>query len=246
MCRPYTGATLRRDTVCMRPTNPTDRHRQQAGLALVMLLLVLFLACATWLQFARDDLDWAWATLSLYLHGPHGLLLRIAYCLLAVAIVVLAWTLYTQLRSDARRVLPPLLFSVAGLGLAGVAIGDSWLPGRAPLLAPLVHGLSAQTAFLCVTVAMLLQAWCFGRDRGWLWVHRTAWWWAWLAFAGLWLHVLWRASPRGFGQKLVIAMVVGWLLLVAIAAWRRLHKEPAETSGSGHNGGHIQSRETPP
>ncbi len=218
----------------------------QASLALVVTALLLFVACATWLQFARDDLDWAWATLSLYLHGPHGLLLRVAYCLLGCAIALLAWTLHAQAQGVARRGLPPALFTVAGLGLATVAIGDSWLPERAPLLAPLVHGLAAQAAFLCATVAMLLQAWCFGHDRRWLSLHRWTWWWAWLSFAGLWLHVLWRSSPRGLGQKLVIALVVGWLLMVAIAAWRRLHKVPAETSGSGHNGSHIQPRETSP
>lgn len=225
--------------------HPTLR-RHQIGLALVMMALMLFVLCATWLQFARADLDWAWATLSLYLHGPHGVLLRVAYCLLALAIGLLAWMLHAQAQGVARRALPPALFTVAGLGLAGVAIGDSWLPQHAPLLAPLVHGLSAQTAFLCVTVAMLLQAWCFGRDPRWSSLHRWSWWWAWLAFAGLWLHVLWRASPRGLGQKLVVALVVGWLLMVAIAAWRRLHKGPAETFGSGHNGDTIQPRETTP
>ncbi|MCD9087439.1 DUF998 domain-containing protein [Stenotrophomonas sp. SY1] len=212
----------------------------------VLVGLLVFLACASWLQYARADLDFLRATLSLYLHGPHGLLLRIAYCVLAVAIALLGWALYSELRGAARRGLPAVLFSMAGLGLAAVAIGDSWLPQYAPLLAPLVHGLAAQTAFLCVTVAMLLQAWCFSRDSRWRALHRWAWWWAWLTFAGLWLHVLWRESPRGLGQKLVIVMVVGWLLMVALALWRRLHKEPAETTGSGHNGSHIQPRETSP
>lgn len=230
----------------MQPPPPRVPRRRQAGLALVLCALLLFSACAVWLQFARTDLDWARATLSLYLHGPHGVLLRAAYCLLAVAIGVLAWSLHAQLCGPARRRLPPVLFSVAALGLATVAIGDSWLPTHAPLLAPLVHALAAQTAFLCVTVAMLLQCGCFGRDPRWRALSRWAWGWAWLSFAGLWLHVLWRAGPRGLGQKLVIALVVGWLLMVAIAAWRRLHKEPAETSGSGHNGRPIQSRETTP
>ncbi|SBV35671.1 conserved membrane hypothetical protein [uncultured Stenotrophomonas sp.] len=183
--------------------------------------LLLFAATAIWLQFARDDLDWVRATLSLYLHGPHGLLLRTAYCVLAAGMAVLALALYADMRGPARRGLPLALFCMAGLGLATVAVGDSWLPEHAPLLAPLVHGLAAQTAFLCVTVAMLLQAWCFDRDARWQGRHRLAWWWAWLAFAGLWLHVLWRDSPRGLGQKLVIALVVGWLAWAAMRLWRQ-------------------------
>ncbi len=180
-----------------------------------------FMALVLLLQFLRQDLDWARATLSLYLHGPHGLWLRGAYCLLAVAIGALAVALHAQARRPARRALPVLLFVMAGMGLAGVALGDSWLPMHAPLLAPLVHGVAAQTAFLCVTVAMLVQAWCFGRDARWQGLHRLAWWWAWLAFAGLWLHIIWRGSPRGLGQKLVIALVVGWLALVALRLWRQ-------------------------
>lgn len=212
----------------------------------VLVAVLLFAVTATWLQFVRSDLDWVRATLSLYLHGPGGLWLRSAYCFLAVGIILLGGSLYAQLRGAARRGLPVALFGMAGLGLAGVAIGDSWLPAYTPLLAPLVHGLSAQMAFLCVTVAMLVQAWCFGRDVRWRRWHRPAWWWAWLTFAALWGHVLWRASPRGLGQKLVIALVVGWLLMVTLALWRAGRKEPAETSGSGHNNGHSHHRESAP
>ncbi len=217
--------------------------RPAAALA-VVLALFGFLLSAIALQFARDDLDWARATLSLYLHGPHGVLLRVAYCVLAAAIAALGVMLYRQARGRARRGVPAGLFVVAGAGLAAVAIGDSWLPQHAPLLAPLLHGLAAQTAFLSVTAAMLLQAWCFGHDPAWQRLHRLAWWWAWLAFAGLWLHVLWRDSPRGLGQKLVIVTVVAWLLMVALASWRRSRKETPETSTCGHNDGYIHHRES--
>ena len=50
---------------------------------------------------------------------------------------------------------------------------------------------------------------------------RLAWGWAWLCFAALWLHVLWRDSPRGLGQKRMIALVPGWLALVAVRLWRQ-------------------------
>ncbi|WP_196298221.1 hypothetical protein [Xanthomonas albilineans] len=51
-----------------------------------------------------------------------------------------------------------LLFVVAAMGLCALVIGESYLPQQAPRLAPLVHALSAQAAFLCLTSAMLLQS----------------------------------------------------------------------------------------
>ena len=204
------------------PTPPPAVSRAQASIALLALLaLCTFVLTAVWTQWARDDLDWVQATLSLYLQGPWGLALRTAYCVLAVAIMLLAWSLHAGLRSPRRSVAAPLLFGLAGLGLMGVAVGDSWLPDMAPLLAPLVHGLAANTAFLCVSVAMLLQSWYLRADPRWVRWAALAWWWAWMCFGLLWLHVLWRGPPRGAGQKLVIAVVVLWLAAVALQQWRQ-------------------------
>lgn len=204
---------------------PPQRHARIALIAL--LALGLFAATALWTQWARADLDWVQATLSLYLHGPWGLALRTAYCVLALAIMLLAVSLHADSRSPRRSVAAPLLFCVAGLGLLGVAIGDSWLPERAPLFAPFVHGLSANTAFLCASVAMLLQSWYLRADPRWSGVAALAWWWAWACFVLLWLHVLWRGPPRGAGQKLVIAVLVAWLVMVAVQLWRQARQASA-------------------
>ncbi|MBH1664423.1 DUF998 domain-containing protein [Stenotrophomonas maltophilia] len=194
--------------------------RPAALLALVALLL--FVATALWTQFARADLDWMRATLSLYLHGPWGLALRAANCLLAVAIAALGIALYRHSVGPRRRAAAPRLFTVSARGLATVASGDSGRPPATPLLAPLVHGVAANTAFLCASAGMLLQAWYLRREPGWQRSAALLWGWAWLAFALLWLHVLWRdGPPRGLGQKLVIAVIVGWLLWLAVTLYRR-------------------------
>src|SRR5690606_20729947 len=83
-----------------------SRARPAALLALVALLL--FVATALWTQFARTDLDWVRATLSLYLHGPWGLALRSAYCLLALSIAVLGLALYRGSIGPRRSAAAPL------------------------------------------------------------------------------------------------------------------------------------------
>ncbi len=211
-----------------RPVRPSPRW-QGAFAQVAILALLLFVATAVWTQVARDDLDWVRATLSLYLHGPWGLALRSAYCMLAIAIMLLAMSLHAGSGSPRRSAAAPMLFCVAGVGLMGVAIGDSWLPAHAPLLAPLVHGIAANTAFLCASVAMLLQSWYLRADPRWSRWAGAAWSWAWLSFGLLWLHVLWRGPPRGAGQKVVIAALVAWLLAVAWQQWRqtRVRAAPA-------------------
>lgn len=206
------------------------RWPRRAG-ALATLLCLLFLGTALALQLLRADLHWQQATLSLYLHGPGGLLLRVVYVLLAAGIVALAVGLYAQAPPQARSAAPTLLFVVAALGLCGVAIGDSYLPQRAPLLAPLLHGLFAQTAFLCVTAAMLLQSAWLRRQPHWCGSAGAAFALALAAFVALWVHVLWRAPPRGLTQKLAIVLILAWLLPVAYRLWR-----PAAMAQSRDNG----------
>jgi hypothetical protein len=76
---------------------------------------------------------------------------------------------------------------------------------------------------------MLLQAWYLRREPGWQSAAGLLWGWAWLAFVLLWLHVLWRAGPpRGLGQKVVIVVIVGWLLYLALALYRRSRRTTAD------------------
>ena len=140
--------------------------RRLAGLA-AMAGAVGFLLVAGSLQLARSDLDWQQATLSQYLLGPWGLLLRTTYCVLAATIVMLAVGLYAQLSANARSAAPLLLFCIGAVALAGVAIGDSWLPQAAPEFHHWFHHTCAIAAFLCVTTGMLLQAWRFRLDEAW-------------------------------------------------------------------------------
>lgn len=174
-----------------------------------------FLAWGVALQFLRDDLAWRDAQLSQYLHGRYGLALRVAYCLMAAAIALMALALQRALRPAARSRTVLGLFWCASLGLSGVAIGDSWLPEHAPAAAPMVHLLAAQTAFLCAIAALLLQSWQFRRDPDWRRRFGPAFALGLLAFAVLAWNSGVRSAPRGLSQKLAIGLIVGWLVMVA-------------------------------
>lgn len=204
------------------PPYPQPMHRGAARLAarLAILGALLFLGVAGGLQLVRDDLAWRQATLSQYLLGPYGLLLRTMYCLLAIAIVALAMGLYVQLAPRARSAAPVLLLGTGALALAGVAIGDSWLPQVAPDFHRMFHPVCAITAFLCVVSGMVLQAWRFRLDAAWRHRFPLAATWSVACFVLLWVHALWPPAGQGWVQKLLVALIVSAMLLAG--AW--LHR----------------------
>lgn len=202
------------------PSHPVPtRLAGLAGLA-AMTGAVGFLLVAGSLQLVRADLDWQRATLSQYLLGPWGLLLRTTYCVLAATIVVLALGLHAQLSARARSAAPLLLFCIGAVALAGVAIGDSWLPQAAPYFHHWFHHTCAITAFLCVTTGMVLQAWRFRLDDAWRRYFPLAATWSVACYALLWLHALWPPAGQGWVQKLLIALIVIAMWLGGWWLWR--------------------------
>ncbi|MFC0677636.1 DUF998 domain-containing protein [Lysobacter korlensis] len=193
---------------------------RRLGLAsLAGVLAFLFTAIAV--QALRADLDWRQAPLSFYLLGGHGYWLKAAYFGLAASLAGLGAAGYLGLQRGARSAAPALLFAIAALALCTTAITDSRLPGRDGTLESLVHGIAAQTAFLCVTTAMLLQSWRIRLDAAWRHRFAPAFALAAAAFVALWGHALWNGAPRGLTQKIVVLLVLAWLGLVGYWLSRR-------------------------
>jgi hypothetical protein len=117
----------------------------------------IFIAAVA-VQCVRHDLHWQDAPLSFYLLDAWGHWLQAAYVALAIALVAMAVGYYLALPDRRRSAAPALLFVCAGVSLCVTALAHSNVPARAPSLEGFVHGVAAQTAFLCVTVAMLLQS----------------------------------------------------------------------------------------
>ncbi|MFC5527761.1 DUF998 domain-containing protein [Rhodanobacter ginsengisoli] len=182
--------------------------------------LLLFVVTAVAVQPMREDLHWLDAPLSLYLMGPGGHWLQAAYFVLAAALGLLGAGYYLALSRRARSAAPWLLFVGAGLGLCVTALAHSNLPGREPTLEGWLHGTAAQTAFLCVTTAMLLQSWRLRGDPHWRSRFPAAFALALACFVAIWVDALWHGMPRGLEQRLVIGLILVWLLQAA--RWLRV------------------------
>jgi hypothetical protein len=181
-----------------------------------MPALAYFLGASVALQFTRSDYDWILDPLSFYLIGPGSGWLILGFFALAAGIVGVGLGLQASVRPTALGRAARVLFMIAALATATVALVQTDLPGGPnPTLHGMLHFAAASIAFLGITVAMLLQAWCLRGDPYWQRHFRVAFALAVLTFVSLAMYTLWRALPRGISEKFVILLIVLWLLLAS-------------------------------
>lgn len=209
---------------------PDDRSRcSRIAMLLAATGMAVFVAIAIGIHLLRPDLHWVDAQMSRYLLQPYGGLLRLGYCALAVAIVAMAFAVRETLARHARSAAPTLLFVTGATALVVTAFAPMDGDRADPTLVGWLHGVSAQAAFLCVTVAMLLQSAWLGRDARWRTWMPGALGIAVTAFAALWALVLVGDLPRGISQKAVIAIIAAWFVFV----WAALHAQQRERALAG-------------
>lgn len=183
-----------------------------------------FVTAAVLLHVLRPDLDVVHSQMSLYLIGAWGPLLQSAYAGLSLSMIGLSIAVYRSMVPAARSIAPVLMCVLAGICLTVTAYAWMDLPGVDASLEGLVHGITAQGAFLFATTGLVLQAMRFRLDPHWRQHARWLLPWAIACFAAVWVLALWRELPRGLAQKAVIAMIVGWLGSVILLLWKRMQR----------------------
>jgi hypothetical protein len=152
--------------------------------------------------------------LSFYLLGPYSNWLHAAFYGLAVAIALLAIECYLGSTPPARTAATLILFIAGAVGVVVTAIFPTDTSNHLTRHG-FIHILAAAVAFLCVSVAMLIQSWRFRRDPVWRTHFPTAMGLAVLEFIVLWIYALTRIPARGFMEKLTILLILLWLALTA-------------------------------
>lgn len=173
------------------------------------------------MQFLRTDLDWTAAPLSYYLTGAYGGWVQTVYVLLAISLAALGIGFYRDLSSSARSAAPLVLFVIGAVALVVTALSESAKARGDASLWLFIHLAAAETTFLCVTVAMLLQSWRLRYDARWRSCFAPAFGVAVAAFAALWIYSLLRFLPRGLMQKSVIVLILAWLGWASVHVWRK-------------------------
>ena len=189
---------------------------QRLSIALLCIAAIAFVLIAGALQFTRADLDPIAMPLSTYLRGPGGFWLRDAYDLMSASLAVFAFAGYRAMTPASRSALASVLFIIAALALPIAAYTVLFENTPQENLARLVHGLAAQTTFLCLVMGMLLWSSRWQRPDSTR-TRRAGVVLAWLAFVQMWVLALWKDLPPGLTQKLLIVLILLWL---GWAAWQ--------------------------
>jgi hypothetical protein len=190
---------------------------------------MFFLGTSLTVQYLRADYDWALAPLSFYLIGPYSGWLIGGFYTLAFATLCVAFGLRASQAPIPLKRVACALFVVDAAATCLVPLADTDLPGGpSHTVHGMVHYAVSATAFLSVTLAMLVQSWCFREDPYWRRHFRAAFVLAIVTFVMLATYVLWRGLPRGASEKAVILLIVLWLLM----AGRWLMLTRLETRGT--------------
>lgn len=195
------------------------------GWAAFIGVLYFFLVAAA-LQFLRPDYSFVGTPLSFYLLGLYSGWLHAAFYSLAAAIVLLAVGCYLSSFQGARTVTTLILFIVGASGVVVTAIFPTDTNNTLTRHG-VIHVAGAAVAFLCVSVAMLVQSWYFRRDFGWRRHFRVAIGLAVFEFIVLWTYALSHFGARGLMEKFTILLILLWL---ALAAWWLRQTSPQAAS----------------
>jgi hypothetical protein len=177
-----------------------------------------FALAITVLHFLRPDLNPVSRMTSEYANGPYGLVMTSAFFAMSVASAALIVALY---RGAPRHALSLTGLAFLGLWAVGVLIAMIFPidPGGVPVtLAGTTHQAAGPPTFACVAMGVAFISWRLGQDEQWRGLQRTL-----LMLAAV-IAVGFVATAYtfftggevgGLMQRIVLAAVVTWIVLVA-------------------------------
>ncbi|HET9496159.1 MAG TPA: DUF998 domain-containing protein [Chloroflexia bacterium] len=170
------------------------------------------------LHFLRPDLDPVSRMTSEYANGPYGFVMTSAFFSMVLASAALIVALY---RGAPRHALSLTGLVFLGMWAAGVLVAMIFPidPGGVPVTpAGTIHQTMGPPTFLAVTTGVALVTWRLGRDERWRGLQRTlfvlvaviA-----LGFVATAYTFFTGVEIAGLMQRIVLAAVVTWIVLVA-------------------------------
>jgi hypothetical protein len=178
-----------------------------------------FALAVTALHFLKPDLDPVSRMTSEYANGPYSVVMTSAFLAMGVGCLALVAALYRGVPRQALSLAGLVLFGLWAVGVL-VAMIFPIDPGGVPVTLPgTIHQTAGPLTFLCAAVGVSLLSWRLGRDEQWRSIQSTL-----LALSAV-VVVGFVATASffftgtelaGLAQRVVLAAVVAWIVLVAI------------------------------
>lgn len=198
---------------------PSERAGHSRVLGLVVIgSLACFILALTALHWLRPDVDPLARVTSEYAVGPNGFLMTSAYFALALALAALGAGLARSLPAPARGSAGVLLLFLAAAATAVAGVFPVDVDAPTPVTgAGWVHRIAAIFAFVSMTLAPLVLARKLRKHPDWRGVARLG---RFVGATGLlgFLSiqlVLLERGLAGAAQRVVLALVIGWMLVAA-------------------------------
>jgi hypothetical protein len=170
------------------------------------------------LHFLKPDLDPVSRMTSEYANGAYNFVMTSAFLAMGVGCLALVAALY---REVPRRSLSAAGLVFFGLWAVGVLVAMIFPidPGGVPVtLAGTIHQTAGPPTFLCAAVGVSLLSWRFGRDEQWRPLQPVALGLSAviaLGFVATAYFFFTGTELAGLAQRVVLAAVVAWIVLVA-------------------------------
>ena len=188
-------------------------------LAVLAVVGQLVLLASAWLLPAISEYHLVGDNISELAIGQYGFVQTLAFVISGLGILALAYGIHRLTAGIRGSLLGSVFIGIYGVGALVVAIfpsdridskADVWTQSTTGW----IHSITAFVAYLSVITGMLVLTWTFARDMHWRSLVVGS---ALLAGAALALLFVQSEGPWvGLMQRLMIAAISGWLILVAL------------------------------
>lgn len=197
--------------------------RQLAVMALIFI--VYFAAIIIVLHFLRPDVSAVGSPTSAYAVGRYGILMSTAFVSMSVATFSLLFGFNKAIYKSTPFRIGRILFAIWGVGLF-IALSFPINPEGTELTTKnLVHRINGPIIFLCVSVAAILFAVGFKRDKNWRPIYVPAFMLSSLMlglFVTIGISVANNVGIEGLFQRIFLVILVSWFVLTSLHL-RSLH-----------------------
>jgi Protein of unknown function (DUF998) len=173
---------------------------------------VLFILAVFILHFLIKDLYPPEHFVSEYAIGHYSWVQTLAFYAVAIAQVCLIIGIMADIKLS---ILSIASFSIWTISMILIAIFPTNLPDAIPNTENIIHNQAAVSAFVSLIVAMFAWGFDFKKNEDWKSLTKLSWFFGGLGFIILYALAISSLSIRGFSQRIFLAWILTWLIIVS-------------------------------